>query len=314
MTHKAKELPSSWFTAYKWLTQLKNGGMSCLWCSITNNNNESPFGNSKSCFNFRIKTLIDHQDSEKHKLNTISFLKAKIDDEKEKGIISYFNNRDKISNKSLNLLITTCYFCAWHMKPLLFNEHLNLHLKRCELPLGDHYTNDTAVREIVLSLGYTLQILLQNEVSSKNSFVSLLLDESTDCSQKSKLLMIIRYCEDFVAKEKYLAISTLSSATAESIYNVIWNILCRENYVTERLISVLADNAPTMQGKVQGVITKIQEQIPHVKEGRCVSHLANLVVKSFVDHFQRIWSFKTCLYKFSRLYQIITKEIHNFPQ
>jgi len=195
------------------------------------------------------------------------------------------------------------------MKPLLFNEKLNYHLLKCGgIKLGNHYLSKNSMREMVLSLAYTLQILLSQQITHSQSFVALMLDESTDCSNQSKLLLIVRYCEGFTPKEKYFALSTLKNLTAESIFKEAWEILMQENYLIERLIVTLADNAPTMQGEISGVLKRFQEKLPHIKEARCVSHLNILIVKNFINKFPRIFTFKIFLYKLVDYFRTSSKK------
>ena len=121
-----------------------------------------------------------------------------------------------------------------------------MHMKKCGVPLGEHYLDDTAVRSMILSLSYAVQQLLKKTIASSGSFLSLLIDESTDSSNQSKLLLVLRYCEGVQPKEVYFGISTLPKADAKTIFDKAWNALESEGFVLNKLILVLGDNAPTI--------------------------------------------------------------------
>ena len=143
----------------------------------------------------------------------------------------YFNNRNKVPSTAINLLLTNVYFAAWHLISLKFTESLNCQPKRYGLPTGDHYLSDDGVPEMTLSLGYTVQAKLKEEILSLDSYVSLMMDESTDASNESKLLLLLRYCDDFAPKMRYYAICKMPSATAENIFNECWRFLCDDELI-----------------------------------------------------------------------------------
>ena len=67
--------------------------------------------------------------------------------------------------------------------------------------------------------------------------------------------------------------------------------------LTNKLISVLGDNANTLQGEFGGVIVKFKHKLPYLKEGRCIAHINNLIVKNFVEKIPEIEKFKKFIYK-----------------
>jgi len=209
---------------------------------------------------------------------------------------NYFNNRKKLQTKPFSILIRNAYFCAWNFASLNFNQKINYHMKQLGIEIGDHYLDDTAARDMVLSLSYTIQNSLRKSIVSTGSFVSLMIDESIDNSHESKLLLLLRYCDGTQPKEKYLSILKLQPGTAESIFNKAWNALLHEDFM-DKLILVLGDNAPVIQGKIGGVIALFKEKINHLKEGRCIAHLNNLIVKNMVESIKKVSLLKNFVYK-----------------
>ena len=301
-----------WFQDFEWLMKIENGNLSCLWCKSSQTNLVSPFGNSEGCSNFKKETLEAHNSSVKHKQAKEVFLKIKDTKEGKNGLSNYFNNRTKNHSKNIVPLLQNVYFCCWHMASISFAEDLNYHIQRCGIDLGDHYLSVRSIREMALSLAFTIQNQLKNEVVVSKSFFSLLLDESTDVAKESKLLLLVRYCNGVEIKEKYLAICKLSSNKASDLFHRAWNILSNEQYNLNKLIVVLGDNANTIQGEINGVIAKFKEKLPYVNEGRCTSHLNNLIVKNFVEKMPKISIFKHFIYKLIDYMKKSPKRIETF--
>jgi len=103
-------------------------------------------------------------------------------------------------------------------------------------------------------------------IQESNSLISLLIDESTDNVNESKLLILVRYCDDLQPQEKFSNISKLSLTNADTIFNVIWNLLIEEGYLLDNLVLVMGDNAPTIQGCLNGVIAKFKDKISHIEK------------------------------------------------
>ena len=92
---------------------------------------------------------------------------------------------------------------------------------------------------------------LKRSIVSSDSLASLMIDESTDSSNRSKLLLLLRYCEGLQIKEKYLGVCTLESGDAQTIFEKAWGTLCDEGYIMDRLTVVFGDNTPAIQGEVR---------------------------------------------------------------
>ena len=149
-------------------------------------------------------------------------------------------------------------------------------------------------------------------IQESNSLISLLIDESTDNVNESKLLILVRYCDDLQPQEKFSNISKLSLTNADTIFNVIWNLLIEEGYLLDNLVLVMGDNAPTIQGCLNGVIAKFKDKISHIEEGRCLNHLLNLVIKSLIQCQKPIEIFKNFIYKLIQFFESSPKKSEIF--
>ena len=141
---------------------------------------------------------------------------------------------------------------------------------------------------------------------------ALMIDESTDSSNTSKLLLLLRYCENLEVKEKYLGVCTLGETNAQTIFDKAWELLNDDGYLLEKLVVVFGDNAPCIQGEIGGVITKFKEKVPHIKEGRCFSHLYNLVVKNFIENTLSLRNLKVMIYKLTDYFRKSPKRSEYF--
>ena len=69
-------------------------------------------------------------------------------------------------------------------------------MKKLGVDLGEHYLGHSTAREMTLSLSYTVQMQFKTLIQDSNSLISLMVDESTDNSNESKLLLLLRYCHE----------------------------------------------------------------------------------------------------------------------
>ena len=131
---------------------------------------------------------------------------------------------------------------------------------KCGLDLGSHYLNQNSRRYMVLALSFEIQKNLWNDIVSSGSHVSLMIDESIDSSNQSKLLLLLRYCNGMKISQKYFALGSLSNQTALTIFSKIWELMTSEEYIMNRLILIMGDNEKNIQGEFSGVISRFKEQ------------------------------------------------------
>jgi len=158
LSKQERKICDDWFTDHVWLFLLKNGGLGCKYCIFVQASTTSPFSNGKGCFNFRKNALEDHQISSPHKRAQTTFVSEKTKD--TKSLESFFNNRSQISSKSLTLLLNNIYFCAWHLRAIVFMEELNLYMKRCGFNVGNHYLDHNAARQMVIYMLRLFKLML----------------------------------------------------------------------------------------------------------------------------------------------------------
>ena len=118
-----------------------------------------------------------------------------------------------------------CIQCAW----LLATEHIAIHKfgKILESHLSNlgyspnSYDDDHTAWELIEMLGQYFRKLLRNKVMA-SPYYGILVDETTDASTMTQLILYIKYLErngdgDLVVVMKFLDLVTPESGTAESI-------------------------------------------------------------------------------------------------
>jgi len=274
--------------------------MACKWCTwLPEGSKNTPFANGEGSGNYRQKTLDEHEISDLHIRSKAAYLKTTLNPTNYKD---FFTNCVEITKPKLRKIIQTTYFCALNMVSLKFNENLNKFMIRLGVDLGEHYLDDSACRDLCISLGNTVQRNLKHSIDSTNSFVSILLDESMDGSRISKLLIYARYVSGFKPQEKYLTCLSLQNTTADEIFHVAFKYLYEEGFL-DKLICVLGDNCRTMQGSITGVITQFQEKIPHIAQGRCFNHLNNLIIDDLMKQNPTVNKIKILVYKMTDFFK-----------
>ena len=116
-------------------------------------------------------------------------------------------------------------------------------------------------------------------------FFSLMIDETTDLSNKEQLTMILRWIdEDFTVSEEFVGLHSLTRADAESIVTVIKDAFLRFELPFAKLRGQCYDGCSTMAGAKSGVAVRIEEIEPRAVFTHCFGHALNLAVGDTIKH------------------------------
>ena len=130
----------------------------------------------------------------------------------------------------LTNLFRNTYFIA---KQNLY-DNLNQLIDSYGAPLGQHYKTRDAIKEIILSLGSTIEQFSLEKIKPKKN-ISLLIGESEDINKNKQLQIHVRYSEEGNNNEQYLTSIGLREFNARFICETI------ENYLIEAQISLNKD-------------------------------------------------------------------------
>ena len=135
-------------------------------------------------------------------------------------------------------------------------------------------------------------------------FLAVMVDETTDKSNKEQLTLVIRWVsKEFIVSEEFLGLYCLSSANAQSIVDVVKDAFLRFQIPLTKLRGQCYNGCSTMAGAKAGVAAKIQELEPRAVFTHCYSHALNLGVSDTIKHSMAM---KDCLDTCFEIIKLIT--------
>lgn len=157
-------------------------------------------------------------------------------------------------------------------------------------------SNDV-IRSRISDMSANILKQIIEELNSSAFPFSMQLDESTDVSQCSQLLVFVRYVhnETNCFKEEFLFCHSLLETTkAADVFNVIKFFF--ENHHVDwktKLGSLCTDGAPAMLGNTSGFATLVKKEIPNVMVTHCFLHRHALASRTLPGFLKDVMS--TCI-------------------
>ena len=132
-------------------------------------------------------------------------------------------------------------------------------------------SNNTIQRRISkMSIDVKEQVL--TEIKSSPLF-SFQLDESTDVSSCSQLLVFVRYINSGDIKDEFLFCSALETTTkADDVMEKVSTFFKEEDLQWENVCGVCTDGAPAMLGSKSGFQSRVKKLAPQAKGIHCMIH------------------------------------------
>ena len=125
----------------------------------------------------------------------------------------------------------------------------------------------------VLDIIYEIYLADLNIQISQASYVAIDADETTDISNKSQFVIILRYVLESEPIERFLKFVEVHDRSGSGLADVILQELQHFN-LGRRLIAQAYDGATVMSGCHRGVQTIVREIYPYAYYVHCASHLA----------------------------------------
>ena len=125
-------------------------------------------------------------------------------------------------------------------------------------------------------------IKLQVIKNIRNSpYFSLQLDESSDISHISQLLVYVRYIRNSKVEEEFLFCKPLTTTTkAIDVMNIFSECFEKEELSWSTLTGVCTDGAPEMLGSKSGFATLVKKKNPDITTIHCMIHREALASKT----------------------------------
>jgi hypothetical protein len=148
-------------------------------------------------------------------------------------------------------------------------------------------SNNTIQRRILdMSADVLEQILSEIRASPVFSFQ---LDESTDVSSCSQLLVFVKYIHLEDIKEEFLFCRALKTSTkSEDVMVMIRSLFETKELQWENLCGVCTDGAPAMLGSRSGFQKKVKDLAPQAKGSHCMIHRFALATKTLPKLLQEV--------------------------
>lgn len=155
--------------------------------------------------------------------------------------------------------------CALEMAKIVLGEDAAKNCVRRPCP--------TTLRQKIkeMSLDITTQVV--SEIKQSPAKISMHIDESTDVSDHSQLLLFVRYIHEKNIKEEFLSCERLETTTkAADVFKLIQSFFDRHELAWDLIGSICTDGAPAMIGKKSGFVAMVKKKALHVLTTHCVLH------------------------------------------
>ena len=147
---------------------------------------------------------------------------------------------------------------------------------------------------------------------------ALQIDESTDITNKSTMLVFVRFIYEFQLYEDFLFSCELMQTTGEVIFNAIDQFFSKHGISWEQCVGLTTDGAGSMSGYKTGLFGRMKTVAPHVKWTHCCIHREALVAKNMPDMLQNTFEKLVKIINFiktrplqSRLFEALCKDMQS---
>ena len=136
-------------------------------------------------------------------------------------------------------------------------------------------------------------------------FVAIQVDETTDVSTQTQLVLVLRYIDGkHAVQERFFEFVPIASTTASSIAEAILERL--NSVFTDddkcKLIAQAYDGASVMRGERAGVQQKVREEYKNAHYLHCYAHQLNLIMQQATSHVPAVRVFFSDLGGISSLF------------
>ena len=140
-------------------------------------------------------------------------------------------------------------------------------------------SNDT-IKSRIHEMAGDIKSKVLSKIDSSPVF-ALQLDESTDISNLSQLLVYVRYVADERINEKFLFCQPLETTSeAVDVFQMLIDFFDKTKLNWSKLVGVCTDGAPAMIGAQSGLISLVKQKNPAIQGTHCMIHKAALVSKT----------------------------------
>ena len=146
--------------------------------------------------------------------------------------------------------------------------------------------------------------VLRNVATSlqQSPFLTLMMDETTDISNKEQTTIVIRYVSEHLeVHEEFLGLYHVPSIDVATLTAVAKDALVRMNLSMSKLRGQCYDGASTMRGARSGIAKRILDEEPRAVYMRCYGHPINLAASDAVKQTKVMSDVLDMIHEITRL-------------
>ena len=298
-SQRTRSLQYQWFKDFAWLTLCETRGKlfctQCRCCAKKNlavSKNEPAFAvNGFNNWKNAVNTFREHTNSKHHKDSVAQFqilvsqqpsVAAQLDKQ--------LQSNQKLKREMLLKQLSSLRFLAGQGIPIDGNEPENSNLyKLMQLRSEDcpsisrwlsdkNYMSHDIVNEMIHLI--SLDVLRKVLSPIQDGHYAILADESRDISNKEQLVTVLRWVDDaYTVREDFIGLFDLPKTDAQTIFNVLNDILTRCNVSPGLCRGQAYDGAANMAGHLRGVSARFKQQNPAAIFVHCLAHCLNLCLQ-----------------------------------
>ena len=295
---------------------MKVGGMLCSLCQKHNRRSKKVLVGKAICVDLQCKnltrqSLVSHGKSQSHTL-AMRMEADLASSRNDGGMAMALGKVISAERKAFTGALKCMYFLTKREIPhsTSFTPLLELgkslgatYLQDLHLGGNAQYTLERFVQEVVQALGETVSAPIISSVC-QSPFFAVCIDETTDVSVKTELIIYIRYICKGEIKTSFIRVLELPDGTARTITEAVCT-LCREmGFDLQHLCGLGSDEASVVLGIRGGILKLLKDQVPFLVANHCVAHRLALAAGQAANEVIRyLKGFKDVLDQLYRFYK-----------
>ena len=178
------------------------------------------------------------------------------------------------------------------------------------------YLSHDIVNEQNETMGKTLLcVILKNIRKCTSPWYSLIGYETTDVAYREQFNLSIRWVDrNYEIHEDPIGLFCLPNTTADTLFKVVQDILLRCSLPLSLCRGQAFDGASYMQGKRNGLVTKIKKEVPAALSVHCFTHCLNLCLQDVGRQVPFIRDALDTVREIAKLIKFSPKRLHLFSE
>ncbi|XP_066964231.1 zinc finger MYM-type protein 1-like [Macrobrachium rosenbergii] len=135
------------------------------------------------------------------------------------------------------------------------------------------------IQNEILNIASDLVLKDISKAVGKTGKFSLIVDETTDVSNKEQVSVCLHYIHNGQPAETFVGFHEVKSAKGKALFQLVLDVLHKMELRIEDVVGQCYDGASNISGKEKGVATRVQEVAPKAIYVHCYEHLLNLALQ-----------------------------------